>query len=59
MTTERFWEIIAAERKGILATIGGDGRPTAFEHLLPGGPFDPAGPILDNDQSDQGPKSFA
>ena len=27
MTTERFWEIIAAERKGILATIGGDGAP--------------------------------
>ncbi len=27
MTTERLWEIIADERKGILATIGEDGVP--------------------------------
>ncbi len=27
MTTERFWEIIAGQRKGILATIGKDGVP--------------------------------
>ena len=27
MTTERFWEIIAGERKGILATIEEDGAP--------------------------------
>ena len=27
MTTERFWEIVAGERKGILATIGEDGAP--------------------------------